>query len=33
VAYTFLKDDALKQNYFGKEATEQLDAIAYNAEN
>ena len=33
VAYTFLKDDALKQNYFGKEAIEQLNAIDYNAEN
>lgn len=33
VAYTFLKDDALKQNYFGKEATDQLNAIDYNASN
>jgi hypothetical protein len=33
VAFTFLTDNELKQNYFGKEATEQLNAIAYNAEN
>ena len=33
VAFTFLQDDALKQNYYGKEAKEQLNAIAYNAEN
>jgi hypothetical protein len=27
VAYSFLKDDALKENYLGKEAMEQLNAI------
>ena len=33
VAHTFLKDDTLKDNYFCKEATEQLNAVEYNAEN
>lgn len=33
VAHTFLKDDALKQNYLGKEAAEQLNAIYNNDEN
>ncbi|HVI47324.1 MAG TPA: hypothetical protein VM802_20770 [Chitinophaga sp.] len=33
VAFAFLTDDALKQNYFSEEATTQLNTITYNEEN